>query len=77
MEGFWICEFHYWNEDTKLEDGPFYGTVFAKSYSDAADKVEGYYGDELVDLKLTPLEPFDILPLSKEEALKLIGGQPR
>ena len=47
------------NHEQKVQ----HGVLFASSYAEAAEKIDVYYGTELVDMKLMCLEESDILHL--------------
>lgn len=53
-------EAHVWN-DIKEKEEIVYGIVFAKDFSDGMTSIEGYYGDELISVKLFMLEEVENL----------------
>lgn len=39
--------------ENNLDGFKEHGIIYAKSYSDAASQIEEYYGDTLIDMKIT------------------------
>ena len=46
-----LYKVHYWDEDSQEEIFHF-GVTLADSYSDAMEKVETYYGDNIISVSL-------------------------
>lgn len=48
------------------------GVTFAETWTEAMCHIEGYYGDELIDVHIDGLEEGSCLELSIEEAERLV-----
>ena len=51
------------------------GVTFGATFKEAMERVESYYGDELVDCWLYPFDDAQsIIELSKEEVRRIVDG---
>lgn len=50
----------------------FSGCTFADTYAEAMSNIEDYYGNELISIRLTPLEENSILEFSTKKEGKTI-----
>lgn len=74
-----IYPFIFWvtiptlNDDGKLEERT--GCTFAESYAEAMNNIEEFYGDDLVSVKLEPLEESLILEFhNPKEADEIVAN---
>lgn len=60
-------------DEIDAEEREFSGCTFADSYAEAMDNIEDYYGEDLISIRLTPLEESSILEFtSKKEGKKIV-----
>lgn len=61
-----LYKVHYWDEDSQKEIF-YFGVTLANSYSDAMEKVETYYGDNIISVALFMNEECSVYEFNLED----------
>jgi len=67
-----VCRVDWYDSD-EHEERTEYVVIQAKDYYDAVDELEEYYGDDIITMEITLIEPGPLL-IGKELADKIICG---